>query len=279
MHQARIQLRQPLRTGKEHVRGILALARGPVIGESHGTADGLVSRMVLQNQFLQFRRPPCIQLLIQQLLGFGRVFNPGKTIIHLLETHPQSRHLLGQPVAAIQADVDQKRKPRLQTQVHEAEDRMQMVKIIMQAFAPAQLRLQHFSLGIAAHGVSPARLHAAQNPDEAGGHAVLLRDHPRHLLLAHLAGRQINQRTPGFFGQLLRRRLDLSGDLQHQSLEILHQETGPLDVHLHHRRMIKGAEGARQTQSVEAAQDADDIGLMFLDKRVGCAVGIYGSFV
>jgi predicted DNA-binding protein (UPF0251 family) len=61
--------------------------------------------------------------------------------------------------------VDEKRKPALQPQMHEAEKRMISIEVKMEAFAPLQFELQHFSLSIAPHEVSAARLHASKNGD------------------------------------------------------------------------------------------------------------------
>ncbi|HZD07332.1 MAG TPA: hypothetical protein VE176_03735 [Candidatus Limnocylindrales bacterium] len=51
--------------------------------------------------------------------------------------------------------------------MHEAEKWMVLIEVKMEAFAALQFELKHFTLSIAAHEISAARLHAAKDGNQA----------------------------------------------------------------------------------------------------------------
>src|SRR6266850_2576013 len=123
--------------------------------------------MVLPKDTVQVPRPIDLRLFIHQALSSFEMTDPGKAILFFGVVHLVAIHLPAQPFTPVDADLNQKRKPALEPQVHEAKLRMHMVEIEMLALAAFQLEFQLFGLAIAAQIVRPARFNTPENPDQA----------------------------------------------------------------------------------------------------------------
>jgi hypothetical protein len=79
--------------------------------------------------------PSYLGLLIEQLLRLSEVVDLGETVALADVLQPSWPHLLSQPFPSIQTDLGRKRKPGLDTGIHESEDRMNLIVIKKKTFA------------------------------------------------------------------------------------------------------------------------------------------------
>ena len=128
---------------EQHVAGEFSLGGCPVVGEStQGPSDFLVQRMIPLSQLLAQTYPVSAQLSIGQFLGLAELLPPGKAVIGLSVAQPFLSISMGQPVMAVEADVDEKGEPALQTQVHQSKASVLDVEVQVQAPAQFQVRLK-----------------------------------------------------------------------------------------------------------------------------------------
>src|SRR5207244_12160858 len=99
-----------------------------------------------------------------------------------------------QPLAAVEADLDRERKPGLDARMHEAEQRMDLVVVQVQALAAARLEIDELALALPHDLVAQAGLDGADPADQALADPVGPSDLARHRLLAHPARRQVADR-------------------------------------------------------------------------------------
>ena len=93
--------------------------------------------------------------------------DPGKAIVPFCVFHLVAIHLPAEPFAAVDANVNQERKPALQPQVHQTKLPMQMVEVEVLTLAALQLELQGFGLAIAAQEIGLAWFHTAKDANQA----------------------------------------------------------------------------------------------------------------
>src|SRR5215471_14152690 len=154
--------------------------------------------MVLSKDVIQLVWPVELELLVHELLGSWDMADPGKTVLFFGVVHFVAIHLSAQPFTTVNANLNQKGKPALQPQVHEAELRMQLVEIEMLASAALELEFQFFGLAVAAQEISPAGLHTSKNPNQSLLQSVLFDKFPNQRFLARVTRGQITKRPSGY---------------------------------------------------------------------------------
>ena len=76
-------------------------------------------------------------------------------------------HRAGQPLPAVQADLDGEGEPSLDARMHEAEDRMDLVVVEIQALAMTRPQLQMLGLAVADDVIRQAGFDRRQDADQA----------------------------------------------------------------------------------------------------------------
>ena len=155
--------------------------------------------MVLSKAVIKLVWPVELELLVHEPLGSWDMADPRKTVLFFGVVHLVAVHLSAQPFTTVNANLNQKGKPALQPQVHEAKLRMQLVEVEMLASAALELEFQFFGLAIAAQEVSPAGLHTPKNPDQSLFQSILFDKFPNQRFLARVARGQITKRPSGCF--------------------------------------------------------------------------------
>jgi hypothetical protein len=134
----------------------------------------------------QFR--PCrLELLVHQPLRLRGVFEPGEAVLPPDIVETSGVHLPRQPLPAIEAHLDREREPRLDAGVHEPKHRIDMVVVEVQAFAPLRHQIDALGGAVTHDPIGPARLHRAENADQALLDPIGRRDLPGDRLLARRA--------------------------------------------------------------------------------------------
>ena len=258
---------------EQHVAGEFSLGGCPVVGESvQGPSDFLVQRVIGLAQLLAQTYPVGAQLSIGQVLGLVEIFHPGKAVIGLAVAQPFLIHLTGQPVMAVEADVDEKGKPSLQAQVQQSKTWVLDVEVQVQALAQFQVRLELLGLVIASHFVGPARFYTSKDRYQALFNAIALSDFSRQLFLGQGAAAQIGEWALEGLGQSLGTLAHLVGQSRGKLLEVFAQHLGFAQILLKNLGAIQVAQRTLKAQAVEGVKNAHDIFVVFLYKEVRDAV-------
>ena len=141
-------------------------------------------------------------------------------------------------MAAVEAHVDPEGKPRLEAQVHEPEGRMIEIEIEVTALARLNFDFDMLGLGIAHHLKGHAGFDAIENGNQSIGDFIAGGNVPGQVLLAGLAGGNVNKGPARLFRQGPGLVFNcLSGALD-QLAEILDQNVAGVQIRLHHLRAI-----------------------------------------
>jgi hypothetical protein len=227
-----------------------------------------MQRVIALTQLLAQTYPVGAQLSIGQILGLVKIFQPGKAIIGLAVTQAFLIHLTGQPVMAVEADVDEKGKPSLQPQVQQSKPSVLNVEVKVQAFAQFQVRFELFALVIASHFVGPARFYTSKDCYQALFNAVALSDFPRQLFLGQSTAAQIGKGAVEGLGQSLSTLTHFLCQPGGKLLEVFAQHLGFVQILLKNFGAIQVAQRSLKAHAVEGVKNAHDVFLVFLHKEV-----------
>jgi hypothetical protein len=154
----------------------------------------------------------------------------------------------------------------LQAQVHQAEYRVDEVKVKVDAFAPAQFEVEFFVHAAAAHKPGSARFNGTEHRYESFADAVALADVLNEHVLAHGARAQVDHRSARRLGHKRSRLTDAPGNAAEVLLEVLPQNPGAVQVDRQSVLKVERAQGALEPEAVPAADYARDKGRVLLHK-------------
>jgi len=131
-------------------------------------------------------RPGYAQLAVHPFLSFVDILDPGETVIVTTIGDAVLIHHSGEPFSSIEADLDGKGKPRLDSGAHPTELLIDPVMMEEQALAPTAHQVQFLFL-LAALNVEPhAGFHTGHNRHQPVGDAVFGSDLAGELILVGL---------------------------------------------------------------------------------------------
>src|SRR6266567_5233967 len=266
VQQPRVEVPERRGTSEDHIRGPLALVGGPVIAGLEGTEDRFVRRVQLSGDLVQPARPLYSQLRIQQSLRVGPVFHPGKAVVLPHKLQARGRHLPGQPLPSVQADLDGEGKPSLNARVHETPAGMNRVVVKKQAFSPTLRQVQLLRLAIAVDLKTTAELHRGQDANQPLANALLGGDLPRPGFLVRLRGSQVLDGSPQLDRFRPRSLLQLLAHLLHVATEVLPQNLVHRQVSVHAVDVGKGPQRPSKNQSVKPRKYSRNLISVFCDK-------------
>lgn len=166
---------------------------------------------------VEMRQPGRAELLLHELLRPSKIIDAGKAVVAAFIAEARSVHLVGEPLAPIDADLDVEREPALDARMHEAEDGIDAVVIEMQTLAALGAELGYAGFLIAAHGERRAGLDAGQQGDQPLSDAVGTGDLVGDGVFVRLARREVAHWAAlalhGLVGDLLEARGGLQGEL------------------------------------------------------------------
>ena len=254
----------------EHVvGGELRLVRAPVVfGPDHPKGGGQ-PRGVLAEQPCEQFLPVAPPLHVQKGLGLPDVLDPGEAVLRLRVLHALLFELVLKPAAPIEADMHAERRPCLHADVPQPVFGVVEVKVQVGAFAGKHPRLQKPRLLVAHERRGQAVLKRRQAEQGAGAslggrgqqrlrHRVLVRlPHPPDVLDA--LGLAI----------ALRVEHDGVGDGFEEKLEVLHENVEVVEDAGDSAPRVQLANRPAETQSVEAADCAEQLSGVYFFKRHG----------
>jgi hypothetical protein len=157
LDQSRIQTGERARVAEQGVGGPFGLVRRPIILNREAAEHFLVRRVQLVRDGVQQIRPGGLDLAVHQPLRLVGILKPGEAVFTPDVAEAGLVHASGQPLAAIQADLDPERGPGLDAGMHEAEQRVDLVVIEEQALARGGFKEQPLFVPAAPDLERPAR--------------------------------------------------------------------------------------------------------------------------
>ena len=170
LHELWINARQACRITEQDIGGVLAFTHAPVIAKEIELPGQWIDA---PGQRAKKPRPFAVLQLLHHLLRPRQIVNPREAVVPLLKPDPRSGHLPRQPLAAIDADLNVKRKPALKSNVHQSKVTIHVVEVEKQALAilPDELELCFLALSLDAKAL--ADLHTPQHADQPIADPVL----------------------------------------------------------------------------------------------------------
>lgn len=205
---------------EEYVGGEFGLIDSPIV--SLTLEEGIEQRVDLLGEGSKEQGPILMGKCISQSLSLGGVGDLHEGIVDLLETPSATFHLSGEPVMAVDGDLDDEREPALQSHMNETQFGMQEVVVQTQAFTSSELNawtafcVCDFECG--------TRFQLREHADQSLANVVSFCDAPGLLVFSHMAT-QVLVRAAGFGGRSLGVIDELVGVALHEASEILNQKT------------------------------------------------------
>jgi len=185
-----------------------------------------------------------------------------KDVVDLRVVDTALRQLAGQPLVAVEVDLNLQWEPGLHAHVDETQFPVQEVVVQMQAFALGRL---HVGLPSGeAQRERAARLEGREDAHQALRDALALGDLARRIFLAQL-GAQVLERPPALARHGHRMRLDTFGVGQQERLDATAVDVVRLEQ-LRHRPARHDRQVATEQHAVEAGQHSVNAVLVLIDE-------------
>jgi hypothetical protein len=182
---------------------------------------------------------------------------------------------VGQPLAAVEPDLDVEREPGLQTGADEAEDRVSAVRVDVQALARPQTETALAGIRGAMVLEAHAGLDGLERADHPGRDGRLGQQAAGELLFVGGAGLEVADGPVVRDGLTEGRRLDAFAGRQDVVLEVEEADVRPLQEAEHAARPHQRQERATEDQTVEPGQHGGDTGTV-AGKELGHGVVLEG---
>ena len=206
--------------------------------------------------------------LFEQRLRRRKVADVGEAVVRLLETDARCPHLPLQPVVAVAAKLEAKRRPRRDAQVAQAKLRIDEVNVEVLAFARTPLELEKARLVVLADLETPAAFHRPEDADDALPPTARCEDLLDDGLLAFAV-----VDLPDFDALGPGQRADMVGHLQPELVGVnfveLHEAcAAPVQMLLHRPRPPDGLVGAKEHHPVKTLDHSLDVLGISLHQRL-----------
>jgi len=279
-HESGIDFLEGFAVFEHDVGGVLAFGGGVIVVNGDCLAQALVHGVVLPDERLKGRLEVGEHLRVHERLGAGQVGDGGEAVVGAFVGDALGVELAREPFAAVDAEVNEEWEPGLEAHVHQAEDGMHEVEVEVGAFAPVEPEVEFFVGAAAADEPGAARLDATEHGEEALAHRVLVEDLGGEALLVQGARAQVMDLAARGLSGERGGVADALGDGAQVGFEVLVEDAGAHEVVVHGLLAIEGAQGALEAHAVQAADNARDMGVMFVQEGKGATVGfLVGVFV
>ena len=218
--------------------------------------------------------PGRLELLVGKLLSPLEVWEFEEAVVGAAIAQTGGIQLVGQPLAAIEGDVDAQRQPGLQPQMHEAELRMLEIEVVVQAFLGSPAEFQATTRGVPANLVGEAGLDGAEHADQALLDPVLASDAPGKLLLGGFGTVQIEQGPAPRLGHLFAGCTHRFRNVLGVGYEVLQQHADVIEIGEQALGLGQEADRPAETHAIETTERAADlIGMLLYKALHGVAPG------
>jgi len=177
--------------------------------------------------------------------------------------------LLGEPQAAVEADIDAKRVPGLEADMTTADHRVFVVVIEVKTTALFTDRLEATALASSTHGHGQTGFDCPQNGNQAAPNAVALSDVLNELFLAGLAGAQEVVRPPRIGGQALGLLEETMSQAFGMGGEVGEANLGGTEIGAHPLWRKQRTEAGMEAEAVPATQSALEKRTELVHKTLG----------
>ena len=264
LQQFGIQVLQ-IRWAPEHyIGGELGLIGHPVV--VHIGDERVEQGVEALSETAEDPRPIEILELIGEALSSLRIGNSGKGVVELPEVHVVSLHLSGQPLMAVETNLNGKRDPTLQPHMHQAEGWIDEVKVNAQTLASSGYDVWTIFADGDCEGV--AQFQRGKDTNQPPGNAVALGNAAGLLLLTDLSAVEVLEGPSTPFGDFDGVLLDPFGLFGDKGLEVLDQQATQSHELLQSFRPTDGAQMPSKNNAINTGQRPHDFIGMFANKFV-----------
>ena len=201
---------------------------------------------------LEDHRPRQGRKPIGEPLGAARVFEPEEGIVEALVPEAPLIELVGEPVMAVEVDLDGEREPGLQADVEETELAVQEVEVEEEALPPR--RADHRPPLPRGEAKAAARLDRGEDAHQALADAIAAGDLAGALVLPH-GGLEVLPGTARLLCDRVGVRPQPLRLSEHEGLELLEEHALVVEEVLHPVRVAEG-QMALEEQAVETRERA-----------------------
>src|SRR3990172_5243517 len=243
---------------EEQVGGPLALVGRPVVALGPGPEDLGVEGVERSGEGIEGARPGDGELVIHQPLGAGGVPQPREGVIVAAELDPLALEVRGEPLPAVEADLDGEGEPGLQAGAEEAEDPVPVVLVDVETLPGPKAEAALVGIRRAVILEAHAGFDRLEGADQALVHGVFGEQAAGEGLLVYRAGLQVADGAVVLERLAQRRCLDAFAGRQDIRLEVEEGDLGPRQDGVHPPRPHQGNEGAPKHEAVEAGEHGRD---------------------
>lgn len=197
-------------------------------------------------------------MLVHELLTAAGVLQPCEAVVAPALSEPRLVQLAGQPFAAVDTGKDAKRKPGLDARVHEAEQRMALVVIQIQAFPLAVLDLELVAGVILVDLEGHARLDTLEDRAQSLANPVAGRDLLGQRFFVGRAAPEVFERPACLLGQRRGGRNQTCRDRLAVLLELLVLDAIGPQIMLQTSRAGKVPQRPPKKQAIKPAENSSD---------------------
>jgi hypothetical protein len=179
--QARVEVAQGAAAREQDVGGVLRLVDRPVVAvvREHVAEE----RVGAARQGVEDRGPLQGREAICEPLSTPGIFEPEEGVLQFPVAEPAVVELAGEPLVAVDVDLDGERAPGLQADMEEAEVRIEEVEVEEEALPPRGT--DRWAAAPVGEAKTAARLDRREDTDEPLGDPVAYGDRPGALVLAY----------------------------------------------------------------------------------------------
>jgi hypothetical protein len=210
-------------------------------------------------QGVEGARPRHGELLVHQALGAGRVAQPGEPVVVPAEVAGAAAfELVGEPLPAVEADLDGEREPRLEAGVEEPEDAVAVVLVDVEALPRPEPEAAFMRIRRAVVLEAHAGLEGLERADQAFVHRVFGKQASCEGLLVDGAGLQVAHGAVVVDRFPERGGLDAFTRGQDVGLEVQEGDIGAGQEGVHASLHDQRQEGPAKHEAVEPGQHGGD---------------------
>src|SRR5262249_27765437 len=208
-----------------------------------------------------------------QLLCAPAIVNSHKTVVALFVTDSEFVQLPRQILAAVDANLNRHRQPRLQSHMHQSKLTIQIVKVKMQTLSRAHFQSNSFRLSVSIDLIGATQFDALENTDQTFFDSILLCDLPGAVFFRLPRRPQIDQWAIGFVGDLFGSLGNGLSNLFRKLFKFFVQK-----VLLKPFGVLQRSEAATKQNPIKTCYSSNDVAFVPLQKTLHDLTPVIGLF-
>ena len=183
MQQRRIEGLEAFGILEQDIRRVFAFSNTPVIPGQFQAVMRVKPGVTSFGQQVQPADPFPLDQAVHQPLGLGNVVDVDEAIVALLIFDTLAIKASAQPLPPINADLNGKGKPGLQSHMHQAKFPVNKIEVQVKTLPDGGIQSEGFQAPVLFQFEGPTGLNAGQHADQSVGNVILFHHLPSDLLL------------------------------------------------------------------------------------------------